>query len=81
MLENFIKKNVNGTVFYGCSGRPQPQMQQLKKENLWIQVLEGLHPEEAAILDLIKDKKLTDRYKITKQNVIDAFPELHLQND
>ena len=51
-------------------------MQQLKKEQLWIQILESLHPEEAALLDLIKDGKLNDRYKITKQNVIDAFPEL-----
>ena len=81
MLEKFIKKTVNGITYYGCSNRPQPQMQQLKKENLWIQVLESLHHEEAALLDLIKDKKLTSRYKITKQNVIDAFPELLLQNE
>jgi len=81
MLEKFIKKTINGVTWYGCSNRTSPQMQQLKKENLWIQVLEGLHPEEASVLDLIKDKKLTDRYKITKQNVIDAFPELLLQND
>ena len=45
---------------------------------MWIQLLEALHQEEAEVLDLIKDKKLTDRYKITKQNVIDAFPELGL---
>ena len=56
-------------------------MQQLKKENLWIQILESLHSDEAEVLDLVKDKKLTSRYKITKQNVIDAFPELGLQND
>ena len=79
MLEKFIKKEVNGVVYYGCSNNTRPMMQQLKKENLWIQILESLHPEEAAILDLIKDKKLTTRYKITKQNVIDAFPELGLQ--
>ena len=48
---------------------------------MWVQLLEGLHPEEAAVLDLVKDKKLTDRYKITKQNVIDAFPELQLSQD
>ena len=81
MLEKFIKKTVNGVTWYGCSNRPQPQMQQLKKEQLWIQILESLHPEEAGLLDLVKDGKLTDRYKITKQNVIDAFPELQLQND
>ena len=81
MLEKFIKKEINGVTWYGCSNQPRPQMQQLKKENLWIQILESLHPEEASVLDLIKDKKLTTRYKVTKQNVIDAFPELLLQNE
>ena len=81
MLEKFIKKTVNGVTWYGCSNRTAPSIQQLKKENLWIQILESLHADEAEVLDLVKDKKLTSRYKITKQNVIDAFPELGLQND
>ena len=81
LLEKFIKKSVNGMIVYGCSGGPQPRIQQLKKEALWIQLLEALHADEADVLDLIKDKKLTDRYKITRQNVIDAFPELGLQNE
>lgn len=81
LLEKFIKKNVNGTIVYGCSGQPRPRIQQLKKEALWIQLLEALHADEADVLDLVKDKKLTDRYKITRQNVIDAFPELGLQNE
>ena len=81
MLEKFIKKTVNGVTYYGCSNGTRPMMQQLKKENLWIQILESLHADEAEVLDLVKDKKLTSRYKITKQNVIDAFPELGLQND
>tara|TARA_B100001063_G_C16657222_1_gene499144 strand:+ start:399 stop:905 length:507 start_codon:yes stop_codon:yes gene_type:complete len=81
MLEKFIKKTVNGVTYYGCSNSVRPMMQQLKKEQLWIQILESLHHEEAALLDLIKDKKLTSRYKITRQNVIDAFPELQLQDE
>ena len=81
LLEKFIKKNVNGTIIYGCSGQPRPRIQQLKKEALWIQLLEALHADEADVLDLVKDKKLTDRYKITRQNVIDAFPELGLQHE
>ena len=81
MLEKFIKKTVNGVTYFGCSNQTRPSLQQLKKENLWIQVLESLHAEEASLLDLIKDKKLTTRYKITRQNVIDAFPELKLQNE
>ena len=81
ILEKFIKKDVNGTVIYGCSGTPRPNIQQLKKEALWIQLLEALHADEAEVLDLVKDKKLGDKYKITKQNVIDAFPELGLQSE
>ena len=81
LLDKFIKKTYNGMTLYVCSGRPHPSIQQLKKEALWIQLLEALHPDEAYLLDLVKDKKLTSRYKITKQNVIDAFPELGLQHD
>ena len=81
MLEKFIAKSINGVVYFGCSGQQRPSIQQLKKENLWIQILESLHPEESELLDLVKDKKLTTRYKVTKQNVIDAFPELLLQDE
>jgi hypothetical protein len=80
MIDKMIKKEVNGLTLYGCSGNTKPAVQQLKKEALWIQLLESLHSEEAELLDLVKDKKLTTRYKITKQNVVDAFPELGLQN-
>ena len=38
--------------------------------------LEGLHPLEAEILVLVKDKKLTDRYKITKEVVSAAYPQI-----
>ena len=79
MIDKFIKKTVNGVTYYGDSNSTQPNIQQLKKESLWIQILESLHSEEAELLDLVKDGELTKRYKITKQNVIDAFPELNLQ--
>ena len=78
LLDKFITKTVNGITYYGCSGGTKPGIQQLKKENIWIQLLESLHSEEAELLDLVKDGELTSRYKITKQNVIDAFPELGL---
>ena len=80
MLEKFIAKLVNGVTYWGCSGGTRPNIQQLRKEQLWVQLLENLHPEESDLLDLVKDKKLTTKYKITKQNVIDAFPELKLQD-
>ena len=81
LLDKFIKKLVKGVVYYGCSKGTRPAIQQLKKENLWIQLLESLHEDEAFLLDLLKDKSITDRYKITRQNVIEAFPQLRLQDE
>ena len=49
MIDKFITKTVNGVKYYGCSGTPKPALQQLKKENMWIQILEGLHAEEAEL--------------------------------
>ena len=80
LIDKFVTKEIRGVKYYGCSGKTQPSIQQIKKEALWIQLLEALHPDEANLMDLVKDKKLIDRYKITKQNVIDAFPELGLQH-
>ena len=81
LLDKMITKTINGVTLYGCSGQPKPRIQQIKKEQLWIQLLEALHADEAAVLDAVKDKELHKRYKITRQNVIDAFPELGLQNE
>ena len=43
---------------------------------MFIQLLEGLHPEEAKIICLVKDKNLTEQYKITKDMVVEAFPDI-----
>jgi hypothetical protein len=47
-----------------------------RRETLFIQLLEGLHQEEADLLVLIKDKKLQDKYKLTKACVTEAFPQI-----
>ena len=36
----------------------------LRRETMFIQMLEGLHPEEAKILCLVKDKSLQSKYKL-----------------
>ena len=48
----------------------------LRRETMFIQMLEGLHPEEAEILCLCKDKRLADKYKITYDVVKQAFPDI-----
>ena len=36
---------------------------------MFINMLRGLHPREAEVLILVKDKRLTDRYNITLEVV------------
>jgi hypothetical protein len=49
----------------------------LKRESMFVQLLEGLAAEEAELLVLCKDGKLTDNYKrITKAVVSEAFPQI-----
>jgi len=48
----------------------------LKRESMFIQLLEGLHESEAEVLCLVKDKKLTDKYRITFKVVQEAFPQI-----
>ena len=47
-----------------------------RRETIFIQILEGLHPEEADLLILVKDKKLLDRYSIPRSVVEEAYPDI-----
>ena len=47
-----------------------------RRESMFIQMLEGLHPEEADLVCLVKDKGLSTKYKISKQVVEQAFPDI-----
>tara|TARA_B100001094_G_scaffold330042_1_gene394256 strand:+ start:1059 stop:1481 length:423 start_codon:yes stop_codon:yes gene_type:complete len=48
----------------------------IRRETIFIQMLEGLHVDEAKILILAKDKNLSDKYKIEKDVVVEAFPDI-----
>ena len=63
--------------FYRFVKGGQDGLSTIRRETMFINILEGLHPLEAEILILIKDKKLTDKYKITKEIVSEAFPEIN----
>lgn len=47
-----------------------------RRESMFIQILEGLHPTEADVLCLVKDKKLATSYKISREVVEAAFPDI-----
>ena len=48
----------------------------IRRETMFIQMLEGLHPKEAEILCLIKDQSLQTKYKLTQTMVADAYPDI-----
>ena len=72
------KASIRGeyTKFYNFLKGGNSGLSGLRRETMFINILEGLHPLEAEILVLVKDKKLTDRYKITKEIVSDAYPQI-----
>lgn len=48
----------------------------IRREMMFINLLTGLHPKEAEVLILTKDKRLTNKYKITFENVKEAYPDI-----
>lgn len=63
MFYNFIKGGNDG-------------LSSIRRETMFINILEGLHPKEAEILVLVKDKRLQEKYKITFSNVKEAYPDI-----
>ena len=64
-------------MFYNFIKGGNSSLSSLRRETMFINILEGLHPLEAEILILVKDKRLTDKYKITKEVVAEAFPQIN----
>jgi hypothetical protein len=64
------------TKFYNFIKGGNDGLSSLRRETMFINVLEGLHPLEAEILFLVKDKKLETKYKITKEIVSQAYPDI-----
>ena len=51
-------------------------VKQAKREQMFIQMLEGLSAGEEEVLTLAKDKKIGKRWKITKACVTEAYPQI-----
>ena len=43
---------------------------------MFINLLSGLHPLEAEIMCLVKEKNLEDKYKISRSIVEEAYPDI-----
>ena len=54
---------------------PSTNLPNLKKESLFVNMLEGIHWTEAEALCLAKDRKLHTKYKSLKEDIVrEAFP-------
>lgn len=62
--------------FYNFVKGGNDSLSKTRRETIFIQVLETLHPSEADVLVLCKDKDLQSVYKLTKNVVAQAFPEI-----
>ena len=48
----------------------------IRRETIFIQMLEGLHPKEADIIVAVKDGDLEDMYDVSFEVVEDAYPDI-----
>jgi hypothetical protein len=54
---------------------PRTNLPKIKKESLFVNMLEGIHWTEAEALCLAKDRKLHTKYKSLKEDMVrEAFP-------
>ena len=51
-------------------------LSKLRRESMFIQMLEGLHPNEARIVILAKDGRLHEDYAVTYDQVKEAYPDI-----
>ena len=62
--------------FYNFLKGGNSGLSSLRRETIFINILEGLHPLEAELLILVKDKRLAEKYNITKEIASAAYPQI-----
>lgn len=62
--------------FYHFIRGGNPGLNKMRRESMFINLLQALHPLEAELVVLAKDKKISDTYKITQEVVAEAFPDI-----
>ena len=66
--------------FYQFVKGGNPGLNSIRRETMFINILQGLHPLEAEIVVLAKDKSISDKYSITKEVVSEAYPNIVWSN-
>ena len=61
---------------YFVKGSGHDDMNPVKRESMWIQLLEGIHPEDAALVADMTDRRLPRGSTLTKELLDEAVPGL-----
>ena len=64
------------TTLYNFVKGGNDSLTKTRREMMFINLLRGLHPKEAELLCLVKDKLLQSKYRLTKANVQEAYPDI-----
>lgn len=63
-------------VFYNFIKGGNDSLSSIRRETMFINLLEGLHPKEAEIIILTKDKNLTNKYPLPFDLIREAYPDV-----
>ena len=64
------------TVLYNFVKGGNDGLTKARREMIFINLLQGLHPKDSQILILVKDKNLSDKYNISQEVVAEAYPDI-----
>ena len=64
------------TTLYNFVKGGNDSLNKTRREIMFIILLRGLHPREAELLCLVKDKALQTKYKLTRSHVEEAYPDI-----
>ena len=78
--DHILLQNEGKKFYYFVKGGAD-NIKQSKREEIFIGMLESLHPDEAEIICLVKDKKLQSKYtRISKTLIQETFPNIEWGN-
>ena len=69
-----LRKEYENLYHYVRGGNDS--LSSIRREMMFINLLQGLHPKEAELICLVKDKKLTTKYNISFSVVQEAYPDI-----
>lgn len=63
-------------IFYNFLKGGNDSLPNIRRETMFINLLEGLHPLEAELLILVKDKRMTDKYNLPWGLIREAYSDI-----